>query len=309
MAQGHGEPEAPWRKGLKVKEFRSRSLSYKNACVRVDVCEKDSQHEPRVLWRIGGRTFYSTDAAKCFMELGYAAERTSIYTAGESCQGARSLACTEHLAPVFLMWPDRSFNVDVECPPGMARAEIPMMDGSAIKFFNALRNQAGAPGELAFYDAPVNAAWELRRPGDGSVYGCVRMAPSDTFEVSYILDRPDMGGFRSAADVSIYSAEDLYNIFEARTFITERDYEIARQNGLLAGVDESCGLLIGASDASRAQKYRVHEEPALHKILDLLGDLAFVRPALPKVRVEIVNGGHAAHRQILEKVINYAIRF
>jgi len=295
----------------KVKEFRSRSLSYESACVRVEVAELNPRFEPRVQWSVGSHPFYGTDAAKCFTELSYSVERTSIYTAGEEGSSAvvRSLACTEHLSPVFLMWPGVSFNVDVDCPAGASRAEVPMMDGSAILFFNALRSMAGAPGELAFYDAPVNAAWELRRPGDGSVYGCVRIAPSDTFEVSYILDRPDMGGFRSAADVSIYSAEDLYNIFEARTFISERDYEIARQNGLLAGVDESCGLLIGASDASRAQKYRVHEEPALHKILDLLGDLAFVRPALPKVRVEIVNGGHAAHRQILEKVINYAIRF
>ena len=295
----------------KVKEFRSRSLSYESACVRVEVAELNPRFEPRVQWSVGSHPFYGTDAAKCFTELRYSVERTSIYTAGEEGSSAvvRSLACTEHLSPVFLMWPGVSFNVDVDCPAGASRAEVPMMDGSAILFFNALRSMAGAPGELAFYDAPVNAAWELRRPGDGSVYGCVRIAPSDTFEVSYILDRPDMGGFRSAADVSIYSAEDLYNIFEARTFITERDYEIARQNGLLAGVDESCGLLIGASDASRAQKYRVHEEPALNKILDLLGDLAFVRPALPKVRVEIVNGGHAAHRQILEKVINYAIRF
>ena len=295
----------------KVKEFRSRSLSYESACVRVEVTELNPRFEPRVQWSVGSHPFYGTDAAKCFTELGYSVERTSIYTAGGegSSSESRSLACTEHLSPVFLMWPGVSFNVDVDCPAGASRAEVPMMDGSAILFFNALRSMAGAPGELAFYDAPVNAAWELRRPGDGSVYGCVRMAPSDTFEVSYILDRPDMGGFRSAADVSIYSAEDLYNIFEARTFITERDYEMARQNGLLAGVDESCGLLIGTGDASRAQKYRVHEEPALHKIVDLLGDLAFVRPALPKVRVEIVNGGHAAHRQILEKVINYAIRF
>ena len=291
-----------------MKEFRSRSLSYENACVRIDVCDRDSQHEPRVSWRIGGHAFYSTDAAKCFMELGYAVERTSIYTA-EVSSVARSLACTEHLAPVFLMWPDRSFNVDVECPPGMSRAEIPMMDGSAIKFFNALRNQAGVPGEIAFYDAPVSDAWELRRPGDGTAYGCVRIAPSDAFEVSYILDRPDMDGFHSEADVSVYSAEDLYNIFEARTFIMARDYEIARQNGLLAGVDESCGLLIDAKEPTLSQKYRVREEPALHKILDLLGDLAFVRPALPKIRVEILNGGHAAHRQIIEKVINYAIRF
>jgi UDP-3-O-acyl-N-acetylglucosamine deacetylase len=308
MAQGHGEPKAPWRKGLKVKEFRSRSLSYKSACVRVEVCEKNSQHEPRVSWRIGGHVFYSTDAAKCFMELGYAAERTSIYTAGEASATVRSLACTEHLAPVFLMWPERSFNVDVDCPEGCSRAEVPMMDGSAIGFFNALRNQAGVPGELAFYDAPVQAAWELRRPGDGIAYGCVRIAPSDAFEVSYILDRPDQS-FHSEADVSIYSAEDLYNIFEARTFILEQDYEKALNEGLLAGVDESCGLLIGGGKPSLKQKFRVREEPALHKILDLLGDLAFVRPALPKIRVEILNGGHAAHRQIIEKVINYAIRF
>jgi UDP-3-O-acyl-N-acetylglucosamine deacetylase len=90
----------------------------------------------------------------------------------------------------------------------------------------------------------------------------------------------------------------------------EQDYEKARREGLLAGVDESCGFLIKAGNADvQSQKYRVREEPALHKILDLLGDLAFVRPALPKIRVEILNGGHAAHRQIIEKVINYAIRF
>lgn len=294
----------------KVKDFRSRSLSYENACVRVEVAELNPRYEPRVQWSVGGHAFYFTDAAKCFTELDYSVERTSIYTMGEESASAagRSLACTEHLSPVFLMWPGVSFNVDVDCPEGASRAEIPMMDGSAILFFNALRSVAGVPGELAFYDAPVNASWELCRSGDGTVYGCVRIAPSDTFEVSYILDRPDMGAFRSEADVSIYSAEDLYNIFEARTFISERDYEVARQNGLLAGVDGSCGLLIGAGEPSLSQKYRVREEPALHKILDLLGDLAFVRPALPKIRVEILNGGHAAHHQILEKVINYAIR-
>ena len=298
---------------LKVKEFRSRSLSYESACVRVEVCEKDSQHQSRVQWRLAGRPFYSTDASKCFMDLGYAVERTSLYmSGGEGPLGGKdfSLACTEHLAPVFLMWPGRSFNVDVDCPEGLSRAEIPMMDGSAISFFNALRNMAGVPEELAFYDAPVRDAWELRRPDADKAYGCVRITPSETFEVSYILDRPDAHSFHSEADVSVYSGEDLYNIFEARTFILEQDYEKARREGLLAGVDESCGFLIKAGNADvQSQKYRVREEPALHKILDLLGDLAFVRPALPKIRVEILNGGHAAHRQIIEKVINYAIRF
>ena len=125
-----------------------------------------------------------------------------------------------------------------------------------------------------------------------------------------MLGRAGAHSFLSEADLSVYSGEDLYNIFEARTFILEQDYEKARREGLLAGVDESCGFLIKAGNADvQSPKYRVREEPALHKILDLLGDLAFVRPALPKIRVEILNGGHAAHRQIIEKVINYAIRF
>ena len=83
---------------LKVKEFRSRSLSYESACVRVEVCEKDSLHQSRVQWHIAGRPFYSTDASKCFMDLGYAVERTSLYmSGGEGPLGGKdfSLACTE----------------------------------------------------------------------------------------------------------------------------------------------------------------------------------------------------------------------
>jgi UDP-3-O-acyl-N-acetylglucosamine deacetylase len=48
----------------------------------------------------------------------------------------------------------------------------------------------------------------------------------------------------------------------------------------------------------------VAEEPAMHKILDLIGDLSFARPALPKVRIEILNGGHACHREILKLVLS-----
>ncbi len=43
----------------------------------------------------------------------------------------------------------------------------------------------------------------------------------------------------------------------------------------------------------------------MHKILDLIGDLSFICPALPRVRIEITNGGHVSHRQIMEKIIPY----
>ncbi len=269
-------------------EFSSPSLSFSKTTVQVDVLEKNPHELARVSWLVDGKDFYSTECAKCFEEIEYSTARTSIYR-----KGGLELASPEHLAPVFLMWPNRSFKVNV------VGGEVPMMDGSAIRFLFGLRRSAGVPEELAFYDAPLHATWEFG-------YGCVRIYPCEAFEVDYILDRPDLDGFKSAESVSIYSAEDLYNVFDARTFIFETDLVAARNAGLLKGVDETCGMVLGTSNGTQA--YRVHQEPARHKILDLIGDLCFVRPALPKVRIEIVNGGHAVHRQILEKILPYAVR-
>ena len=300
-------------------EFSSASLSYGKANVKIEVQEYNPQLEPRVEWCVGGRHFYSTDCAKCFTDLKFSVARTAIYEAGIGAH-ALKLASPEHLAPVFLMWPTRRFVVDVACngegDQGKV-AEVPLMDGSALPFFSELRRNVGVPGELAFYDAPVHASWNLIRTdvADSAQaqkpYGSVKITPSEAFEVEYILERNEGGcTFRSAANVSIFSAEDLYNIFTARTFILKNEFDEARKAGLLSGVDSSCGLLLGESvtGVENSRLYRVQEEPARHKILDLLGDLCFIKPKLPKVRLEIINGGHLSHRTILEKVLPYALQ-
>lgn len=304
------------RKSPHEWEFSSASLSFGRASVKIEVQEYNPQLEPRVEWRVGGRSFYSTDCIKCFTDLKFSVARTAIY---ESVEGvhALKLASPEHLAPVFLMWPTRRFVVDVACNGEVDQgkvAEVPLMDGSALPFFSTLRRNVGVPEELAFYDAPVHAAWDLFRTDVADTvqaqkpYGSVKITPSEAFEVEYILERNENGCvFRSAANVSIYSAEDLYNVFAARTFILKNEFDEARKAGLLGGVDESCGLLLDNSEVANAP-FRVADEPARHKILDLLGDLCFMKPKLPKVRLEIINGGHLSHRTILEKVLPYALQ-
>ncbi len=293
-------------------EFSSPSLSFGKANVTVTALERNPQLEPRVEWRVDGHPFYSTDAAKCFTDLKFSVARTSMFETSGSSEPLK-LASPEHLAPVFLMWPTRRFVVDV-ARYGNGVAEIPQMDGSALPFFLALRKEVGVPEELAFYDAPVHDAWDLFRTDvvDAAQaqkpYGSVRITPSEAFEVEYVLERKtDSGTFNSAASVSIYSPEDLYNVFAARTFILKKEFDEARKAGLLGGVDASCGLLLEDLPGANASAYRVLEEPARHKILDLLGDLCFAKPALPKVRLEIINGGHLSHRTILEKVLPYAL--
>ena len=296
----------------KTLEFTSPSLSFESANVKVQILPRDPNREPRVSWNVGSRLLYRTDHLKLFDSLDFEVRRTTIYRgAAAENAGCRSaaLATPEHLAPVFLLWPEKSFDVIVDdgtkiasCDGAKPVPEIPLMDGSALPFFLALRREAGVPEEICFYDAPVNKEWDLLNSA-GETYGHVRIEPSETFEVEYRLDRPDVpGGFMSCAALSVYAPEDLYGVFQARTFILEKDYEQARCAGLLAVATESCGLLV--KTLADKSLYRVAEEPAMHKILDLIGDLSFARPALPKVRIEILNGGHACHREILKLVLS-----
>ncbi|WP_294114149.1 UDP-3-O-acyl-N-acetylglucosamine deacetylase [uncultured Fibrobacter sp.] len=293
-----------------VCEFSSRSLSFGQASVSVEPLERDPQKVPFVAWYVGEKLFYRSDACHCFEELEFFAQRTAGYRLKDSAgsaagESSMQLLSPEHLAPVFLMWPHRRFNVRLT---DATKPEVPMMDGSAIPFFCEMRKFCGAPEELVFYDAPVHAEWDLR--SDASIYGHVRIAPAETFEVEYVLDRnSDRDGYdlKSATSVSIYSPENLYQIFMARTFIHQVELERARAAGLLAGVDESCGLLLDGftPEVECCSKFRIANEPAMHKILDLIGDLSFICPALPRVRIEITNGGHVSHRQIMEKIIPY----
>ena len=283
--------------------FKSRSLSFGESAVAVEPLERDPQKTPYVDWYVGGKPFYRSDCPKLFSDLKFEVRRTAGYMA----EGVE-LWSPEHLAPVFLMWPHRRFRVNL---PNATKPEVPMMDGSAIPFFCRLRRDCGAPEEIVFYDPPVLAEWDLRC-GDKPAFGHVRITPAETFEVEYVLDRSvESDGYElhSAASVSIYSPENLYQIFMARTFIHQVELERARAAGLLAGVDESCGLLLAAGDCAQnsacSTKFRIANEPAMHKMLDLIGDLSFICPALPRVRIEITNGGHTSHHQIMEKIIPY----
>ena len=289
--------------------FTSCSLSFKETSVTVELLEKDPQKMPFVEWCVDGELFYRSDCRELFSELEFVVRRTAGYRLRNfsHTSGGRTLWSPEHLAPVFLMWPSRRFRVNLMSAD---KPEIPMMDGSAIPFFCRLRRDCGTPEDLVFYDAPVFAEWNL---GD---FGHVRISPAETFEVEYVLDRckkRDGYELKSAASVSVYSSENLFQIFMARTFIHQVELKTACAAGLLAGVDRSCGFLLDENDCVEpnvacSSKFRIANEPAMHKILDLVGDLTFICPALPRVRIEITNGGHVSHRQIMEKIFTYALQ-
>lgn len=268
--------------------LESPSLSYKNTCVSI---EHIRRHEPCVSWFVNGKCLWRTRNFQAFRALKKEVCRTTII---HSPLG--SIFSPEHLAPVFLLWNQESFNVHVK------NLEVPLMDGSALPWFYALRHLAKVPQALSFYDFPIKEEWSFPN-------GFVKIAPAETFEVEYSLSRDH---YSDSAFVSIYDGTDLLPILSARTFIFEEDFYNVRKNGLLAGVDEKTGLLVktnslGGLEILSGGPWRHPQEPILHKILDLIGDLTLHYPFLPKLRITIHNGGHIVHHQILERLLAYVI--
>lgn len=271
-------------------EIRAHSLSLENSGVRL-VCDRKAS--PQIKWfAASGDMLWSSSEINSFSKLEFFANRSS----GLFKNSHASVSTVEHLAPVLLLYPESYLEIHA------IAEELPILDGSAYPWYEAVRGIAGIPQELVFYDAPLRERLEW----DG---GFFEISPAETLEIEYSVSH---GNFSDDAFVAIYDAEDLVKIFPARTFIFEDDWEKARLNGLLAFADERSGVLLAEEKGKAIPKtggpLRMECEPVFHKILDLVGDISLPAPFLPRLRIRIHNGGHVAHRKLLERLMDYAFR-
>ena len=210
----------------------------------------------------------------------------------------------EHLLAAALFFADAP--IDVRCDA----VEPPGLDGSALPFYRMLA-ACGAAARAREYESKLN--WEHDGPE-----GFLRAAPHTHFCVDYSWEDGDVLQYfelSAAAD-----APD--QVLGARTFIAYRDWTalVGGQN-LLAGAGADSGLLIATNAAEFAEakknlpesrgksfplldpeSFRMEDELARHKVLDLLGDLALNGLALPKLRLTIRNGGHALNHLLLDSL-------
>ncbi len=271
-------------------EIFGHSLSKEHSGARI-VCDRKAP--PQVRWiASSGESLWNSRETSSFFKLEFFANRSTgllrnLYT---------SISTVEHLAPVILLYPKSCLEIYA------LAEELPILDGSAYPWYEAVRKVAGIPQELSFYDVPIRERLEW----DG---GFFEISPAETLEIEYSISH---GNFSDGAFVAIYDAEDLVRIFPARTFIFEDDLEKARANGLLAFADERSGLLLAEERGTVVPKvggpFRMESEPVCHKILDLIGDISLPAPFLPRLRIRIHNGGHVAHRKLLERLMGYAFR-
>jgi UDP-3-O-acyl-N-acetylglucosamine deacetylase len=217
----------------------------------------------------------------------------------------------EHLLAAALFFSDAP--LDILCDT----AEPPGLDGSALPFFRLFADASSASPRAREYDSDVD--WEYSGPE-----GFLRARPDTHFSVQYVWEDGEV-----REEFMLESAGDAVEaVLPARTFIAWRDWEklTAAPAGssaanLLGGAGAESGLLVASClpEFEKAQQslpesrgkafplihpesFRFEGELARHKVLDLLGDLALNGLALPRLRLNIRNGGHALNHLLLDRL-------
>ena len=212
--------------------------------------------------------------------------------------GGGEFAETEHLLAALAFWAGPRVVVHCETADD-GDSGLPALDGSAKPWAEALSKLDGAAFAWRTWNAPLRwrMAWEN---------GFLEVEPSGAFEAEAVWARD---GLEQRA--TFREGDDPERIWKARSFISESELEGARKAGLLGGVRPGQGILWRAEEG----RLRVVEgelsdpdEFALHKLLDLVGDLALAAPGLPRLKIRARNAGHFQHHRLVAALLHVVPR-
>ncbi len=181
--------------------------------------------------------------------------------------------------------------------------EVPGLDGSASPFVDIIKNA----GILTQLNAP-RRVYQLKEPiwvedGDASIMAL----PSNGLKISYLLDycHPQL----QVQYVSSIVDKDsfLKDIAPSRTFCLEEEAQHLRKIGLGKGADYSNTIVISKKGVIK-NDYRLNDEPARHKILDLIGDLYLLGCGL-EANIIAIKSGHPLNIRLLRRIEQQKLRF
>ncbi len=200
--------------------------------------------------------------------------------------------------------------------------EFPILDGSSILYVEqiqkvGLENQ-GVPRNYL----EINEPFEYYDEISGS---CLRVQPADRFAVDSTIEFPDSQFVQRQSATLEHMSDFPKEIASARTFVFVREIEALLNMGLIKGGDLSNALVIYERKMSQERLDKLTEtlgvrrldashlgylqerpvkwdnEPARHKLLDIIGDMALIgRPI--KGRIIAIRPGHDANNKFARMV-------
>lgn len=222
---------------------------------------------------------------------------------------------TEHVLAALV-------GMDVDnCLIQVTGPEMPIMDGSSLKFIEAIE-KAGVleqDAEREYFELTENLTFE-----DPIKKVEMLAVPQDDFRVTVMVDYgSEVLGTQHA---SMYKLTEFKNeIAPCRTFVFLRELEALLQHNLIKGGDLDNAIVLVDSELPAEKldylrkvfnkpnvevkgrgvlnntKLHFYNEPARHKLLDIVGDLALVGKPL-KIHILAARPGHAGNVDFAKKI-------
>jgi UDP-3-O-[3-hydroxymyristoyl] N-acetylglucosamine deacetylase len=202
-------------------------------------------------------------------------------------EGAR-ISTVEHL--MSALWGHSLTDCEVE----IRGEEIPVLDGSARPFFQAI-GEAGV-AELPFEVDPIVVSGPVRIE-EGLSW--IEALPGE-FSLSYEIDFASaaIGRQRISFDGSGFGTD----IAPARTFGLYGDVEKMHAMGLALGGSLDNAVVVDGDSVLNPEGFRFPDECVRHKVLDLLGDLWTLGAPL-KAQVRASRASHRLHIALARKIL------
>lgn len=203
--------------------------------------------------------------------------------------GSASVSTIEHLMAALRGLEVDNAIVDIDGP------EVPIGDGSAAPFVQLIE-RAG----VARLDAP-RLVTAVERPTWVREGNKVAVAlPYDGFRVSFTFtndhNHPALSDLYAEFDVDPGVFAD--KIAPARTIGWLSEVEKLRESGLALGATMDMAVVVGEDRVLTPMRF--HNEPARHKVLDVIGDLYLIGHV--RAHIICVRGNHAMNAKLARKI-------
>ena len=188
-------------------------------------------------------------------------------------------------------------NIDVE----IDNNELPGLDGSAIKFVEALEKAGIIEQEQEKYIHLIKQAICVEEAGSS-----ITIVPAKEFKISYTLDYDHPLLEAQFLEISVNAESFKTEIAPARTFCLESEASELRNQGLGLGANYENTLVVGKAGVIK-NSLRFKDEFVRHKILDLIGDLCLAGCPI-RGHVIALKSGHSLNLRIAQKIYEQKIR-
>ena len=222
--------------------------------------------------------------------------RNTLHGTTLSADSGASVATVEHLMAALRLAGIDNARIDLFGP------EVPILDGSAVVFLNAFNEigcdlQAAPRRELALPAGPVAVRDQDRM---------IEIAPGDSRAVDVTIDFEDCLIGRQSLRLDLDALADCARMASARTFCRVEEIDFLRSAGLARGGSLDNSLVVDGARLLNESGLRDAQEFALHKALDLIGDLYLLGvPIAGEIRA--VKPGHDLNVRMAQALADAAL--